>query len=381
MGSALTTKRKSNAKFMFLSAIGIMMVVDSHCWSPLNLFGSFLPYNSFFMPMFIFISGYFNKVDENTDLKKYIFKKTKTLLLPYLVMNFVVFWLSWLIDWFKTGSLPVITVSGLTEIATNTYTTGATISMAFPLWYLPALYVLLVVYAVFKKVFSKRWNSIVMFLIFTLLNIIVVWLSKNTMVIDMAMLPYKCMFFAPFLELGILYREKIEPRFAGLSKGGNIILLASLLMINMVRMMIMPKPYDIAFNDIATLTGFTSPFIVTPMISSLIGILFWVTVADMIGPSFGDNKVINYISENTLWIMGFHMVFFNLLNCILLVVNNYIVTMPAFDPEFFKTTVGYRWEHYAIFRIVYFAVGITGPLLMKLVFDKIKSSPGNKKAA
>jgi hypothetical protein len=101
----------------------------------------------------------------------------------------------------------------------------------------------------------------------------------------------------------------------------------------------------------------------------------------MIGPSFGDNKVINYISENTLWIMGFHMVFFNLLNCILLVVNNYIVTLPAFDPEFFKTTVGYRWEHYAIFRIVYFAVGITGPLLMKLVFDKIKSFPGNKKAA
>ena len=49
-------RSKSNKKFMLLSAIGIFMVVDHHTWTALNLFGDFIPYNSFFMPMFVFIS-------------------------------------------------------------------------------------------------------------------------------------------------------------------------------------------------------------------------------------------------------------------------------------------------------------------------------------
>ena len=59
---------KSNKKFMLLSAIGIFMVVDSHTFTAFNILGDFLPYNSFFMPMFVFISGYFNKVNNSTNL-------------------------------------------------------------------------------------------------------------------------------------------------------------------------------------------------------------------------------------------------------------------------------------------------------------------------
>ena len=68
---------------MVLSAIGILMVVDHHTFTALNLFGDYIPYNSFFMPMFVFISGYFNKVDTSTRLLPYIGKKIRTLLLPF----------------------------------------------------------------------------------------------------------------------------------------------------------------------------------------------------------------------------------------------------------------------------------------------------------
>ena len=46
-------RTKSNKKFMILSAIGIFMVVDSHTFTCFNILGNFMPYNSFFMPIFV----------------------------------------------------------------------------------------------------------------------------------------------------------------------------------------------------------------------------------------------------------------------------------------------------------------------------------------
>ena len=97
-------RTKSNKKFMLLSAIGIFMVVDSHTFTALNFFGDIIPYNSFFMPMFVFISGYFNKVDSSTNLWTYFKKKVKTLLVPYVGMALAAFCIQQLINLYKLGS-------------------------------------------------------------------------------------------------------------------------------------------------------------------------------------------------------------------------------------------------------------------------------------
>ena len=98
-------RSKSNKKFMLLSAISIFMVVDHHTFTALNILGDFIPYNSFFMPMFVFISGYFNKVDGDSKLLPYFGKKVKTLLLPYLGITLIAFALQQLMDWFKSGTV------------------------------------------------------------------------------------------------------------------------------------------------------------------------------------------------------------------------------------------------------------------------------------
>ena len=84
----MTEKRsKSNKKFMLLSAIGIFMVVDHHTFTALNLFGDYIPYNSFFMPMFVFISGYFNKVNSETQVFQYLVKRFKKLIIPCFIIS------------------------------------------------------------------------------------------------------------------------------------------------------------------------------------------------------------------------------------------------------------------------------------------------------
>ena len=65
-------KEKSNKQFMILSAIGIIQVVICHLATDIKLTGYIFPYTSFFIPMFIFISGYFYKVEKENNLAKTI---------------------------------------------------------------------------------------------------------------------------------------------------------------------------------------------------------------------------------------------------------------------------------------------------------------------
>ena len=113
--NSISLPKKTNKKFMVLSAIGIIMVVDLHSNFALNLFNSSVPYTSFFMPMFVFISGYFNKVDDKTDLKAYVRKKIRSLLVPYIAIVFATFWLQWALNCIKFGTLQPITIDDIIE--------------------------------------------------------------------------------------------------------------------------------------------------------------------------------------------------------------------------------------------------------------------------
>lgn len=365
-------RTKSNKKFMVLSAIGILMVVDHHTFTALNLFGSYLPYNSFFMPMFMFISGYFNKVDSSTNLGKYILKKLRTLLFPYFLITLIVLGLQFLMNLFKTGE----TVSyPVTYILERVVTTGAPIMIATPMWFVITLFATLLIYAILKKILGRIWNSYVFLGIFVVLHFLSVYLSKtlDPDTIYWFLLPLKVLFFLPFLELGIIYRDKLEKKHESLPGGAKLGILIGLLLINMARTMYLPLPYDLAFDSIDDLSGFTSPYLVTPLLSSIIGILFWLTLVDIIGKPFYESRFVNYMSCNTFWIMGLHITFFNILNCILMAINENIVELSYFDVEAFRETEWYYWELSPNFKLAYVVIGILGPLGLKLIYDLICS--------
>ena len=356
---------------MLLSAIGIIMVVDSHTWGTFNLFANFFPFNSFFMPMFVLISGYFNRVDKNTNMLKYIKRKFMTLLLPYLVVSVLALIIEWLILCLKTEAMQPFLLDYKAKALLNTFTSGEITTIALPMWFAPMLFAVQVVYGFMKKLLSDHWNSKIALVPFVALNILVVWYAKDHEVPDYLLLPLKVLFFMPFMEMGIIYRDGFEEK---LKKANPLLLLFSLLAINMVRCMIMPNEYDLAFDSMATLTGFTSPYAVTPMISAVVGMLFWLEVVDLIGKPFYNSKIVNSISENTFYIMSFHVIFYNLFNCILFLINK-AFGLKYFDVAAFQESNWYRWEYVSQFKLVYFLVGLLGPVGLMYLYNRFIKAP------
>ena len=367
-------RTKSNKKFMLLSAIGIFMVVDHHTFTAFNLFGDYLPYNSFFMPMFVFVSGYFNKVDSETKLSSYIVKKVKSLLIPYLGLSMAAFIIQQLINILKTGGKVDPLPSGyLSFVAKRIVTVGTYGVMVEPMWFVISLFATLTVYAVLKKYLYKIWNSYVMLAVFIALHMLSVYIAKNNAAdaINSYLVLLKCMFFLPFLEMGSIYKKSIEKKHEALPGGVKLGLMFFLLLVNAVRTLYLPNAYDVAFDSIDSMGGFTSPYIVTPLVSSLVGILFWLTFAELIEKKVSESRFVNFMSCNTFWIMGLHILFFNIFNVVLMAVNNHIVKLSYFDAEAFKDTEWYFWGIGDNIKVFYVLVGILGPLALKCLYDKV----------
>ena len=374
-------RTKSNKKFMILSAIGIFMVVDSHTFTCFNIFGNFLPYNSFFMPMFVFISGYFNKVDSSTKMWPYFIKKVRSLLVPFTGISLTVFGIQQLINWIKLGDeMTPVPPGYFAYVLDRIVTIGSFGAIAEATWFVISLFVTLMVYAILKKLLHRIWNSYIMLAVFVAAHIFVVGLVKNSDPASLTYLlvPLKCMFLMPFLEMGVIYREHIEKKHEGLSAGSKIGLMFALLLVNAVRTLYLPDPHDLAFDRINDLSGLYSPYYVTPIISSIVGILFWLTFVDLIAKPVGESRFVNYMSCNTFWIMGFHILFFNILNCILMLISLHIAAIPYFDVEAFKGSEWYYWEIGNNAKILYVLLGVVGPLFFKWIFDKISSPVRNK---
>ena len=364
-------RSKSNKKFMVLSAIGIFMVVDHHTFTAMNLFGDFIPYNSFFMPMFVFVSGYFNKVDSDTKLLTYTWKKIKSLLFPYLGICLLVLVIQFFMNLFETGAFESFPSGYLLYMLERVVTLGSPFALVTPMWFVITLFSLLLVYALLKKILGKIWNNFIMFALFVALHLASIYLAKtlDPESIYWFLLPLKVFFFLPFLELGIIYRDHLERKHASLKGGGKIAILFALLVFNMIRTIYLPTAYDVAFDTIDEMAGFTSPFIVTPLISSLVGILFWLTIADLIEKSVSGSKFINYMSCNTFWIMGLHIAFFNIFNCILMLICKVVAPLPCFSVETFRETEWYFWEINPNVKLAYVLIGILGPLGVKWIYD------------
>lgn len=304
--------KKSNKQFAILSAIGIVMVVSAHVGSKLNFFVEVFPYNSFFMPLFVFISGYFFKDKSTENIWLYIKKKCKSLLF--------------------------------------------TVEITF---------------LIIRKIQIKIGHNVeyIFLIIFIFLNIISVYIYIYiSFKVNHNFYPFlKIGFFILFFQLGKLYKDKFEKIE---NKIPTIIVILTTFFINLI----MIKLYkNISFSSLYNMGNFANRPSFLPVIVAVTGIWFWLRISKILVPAIGENKIVNNISNHTKEIMTHHILGIYLCHFVLYLFRN-ILNLQGFQTIDFARSYGW-YRYYADtsqIGIVYIIIGIFFPLLLVKIKEIIK---------
>jgi len=282
---------KANKKMMILSAFGILMVVDTHAWTTLSVFSNFFPINSYINPLFIFVSGYFIRIDEETKLIPFLITKFKKLMLPIYGFSAVV----WLVEQipFRKG---IITYDRITfkDFLIFPWTRGYILSMTVPIWFFSGLFAAVLLYAITRKIFYKFWNDILALFLFVLLGALSVWLSREGYNTEQYLFVLKAAFLVQFLQLGRVYRIYLEEKMDAIPAW---IIMTICMCLNAIRQVFLQNGYAVAFNDIMTMSGFTTKYLFLPFVSTVIGLAFFLSMSKVLIPAVGDSKFVNCLSK------------------------------------------------------------------------------------
>ena len=203
------TSQKINPSFRILSAFAIIFVVAGHAdFGVFDIAGMF-PYYSFHVGVFAFVSGYFYREESEANIKNYLLKKAKHLLLPYFGWNLFYGLFTTLLRYLGFGIGNPIT---LKTFFIDPFLGGHQYGLNFAAWFVPVLFIIEVANVFMRKVldiihFKKEW------LIFTfslLAGMVVVWLSIRGSVWGYYRHIGCILFLFPIFQGGQFYKKVLE---------------------------------------------------------------------------------------------------------------------------------------------------------------------------
>ena len=363
--------KKTNKKMMLLSCIGILLVVFGHTNNGLKFGNDIFPIYSFHMVLFVFISGYFyNEKNEDNLFKKdgYIVKKIKKLVITYFIWNLIY---GIIVTIFRLNNI----VSFGKPITFNTFfiepwINGHQYIFNLSAWFILALFLVNIVYIIFRKCLKriKVWDDYVFLFLFFIIALFSVYMAKNIKIREYYPI-IRTGFFMFFYHLGYIYKNKIEGKF----RINTIVYLLTLITINIMLIKIDNRiDYNMALLD------FKNKYLFTPILAGITGVLFFLKISEKLEPICGNNKIINYIGNNTFDIMMHHLFWIFITNLIIFKLVP-ILDLRGFDVEKFRTSIYYFYTA-NIYKIVLFytIIGISIPLIVKYFYEKIIISLNNK---
>lgn len=354
--------KKINYEFLLLQSIGIILVVLGHKGG-LSLFSEWFPIYSFHMPLFIFISGYFYRTNNEEDLKTYIVKKFKSLMIPYFVWNFIYGIIVNILLHYNIVDFG--TSINFRSLFIDPWITGHQFGLNVATWFVPALFIIQIIYVALRKAFTyiKFNNEYFILSILMIIGAIGVAFANKGYTGDKYLTIVRTMFLIPFYQMGYLYKIKLENKY-------NINSIVYFITLFIVQFILFKKYSQLPFSAVFC-NEFNRDNIFLPYLTSITGIMFWLRICKILVSSVGENKITKYIGSNTFTIMTHHQFVFFLMNLFFASTAN-ILNLEGFNFDQFRTNIWYAYDAGdQRFLVFYVIAGVSVPLIVKLYTEKI----------
>ena len=364
--------KTKNQTFQYLKAIAILMVIDDHSATRIGILPNLFPYNSFYMPLFVFISGYFFR---DRGMVNNIKNKTERLLLPYMIWLYLSHVLSYVLDKYNIVHW-YVPLRNVPYSLVNMFTVGPISSIIGAAWFCIMLFWVSILYIFLHKLLMLE--KPVMSYIFLGVSIIAGFVSLQlcmkgyqTSMIRLALL--RAIWFLQFYHMGWMFGKYWEKH---LEKIPVIAVISLCIMINVVLICIYGG--DINFTSTTYMASFHSWWL--PLITSFTGILFWYEVMHFAAKRIGEVKVISYIADNTFTIMCAHLALVTIPN---FYVYAQILRGSTKYPDFpVRAFLDSAWTRYnANTNLIGFFCGLVGSHGLALLINKVMTwlTVGQKK--
>ncbi len=288
-----------NNKINLLKALAILVVVSGHL--EFALIPMFPPY-SFQVILFFFIAGMvFN---EKYGFFEFIKRRAKSLMLPYFLYAAVYLGLTFALApvFGKFWAMPVT----LQNEFLMPFLTGHQIDLISPLWFVPQLFVSLIVYKIFSYIKCSEAVKLTVFFLFALLAVQLGAFRENLYIL----LALRTMFSLLFIHLGYLYKNKVE---------GKINIFTPKIFFSILALQ---SVLWLTNKDFTAMDGIGLSFIlvwgefdnwIVPVLTSITGIWMSLFIIEILYEKIKDWKFLHLIGQNTYHIMANHLLVFNII--------------------------------------------------------------------
>lgn len=356
---------KKNQTFVFIYAICIIMVLDGHTGGRIGILSSIFPYDSFFMPLFVFSSGYFYR---QRSLRNTIIHKAKRLLVPYFLFDMtMVLFVSRITDFlFHTNWHRNISIFSIIRALFDKPTTP----INAPAWFVVMLFWVSISYAIVRSLFPPHTISdyvlTLLFFATGLISLYVCTHHSGQEDVKWYAIRFVCrtLFYTQFYHMGFLFKNHFEVFIKGISR--YPICLACIA-INVVLVLMFGN--KINFYSTFYMKSFNS--IILPLATSITGILFYYEVASFMAETIGENKLVSFVARNTFVIMQVHMLFANIPNFyIYYAIQRGSQSYASFPIDTYINSVWTRYSPNS--NLIGFFCGLIGSLLAAYFLEVIR---------
>lgn len=351
--------------FCILSALAMVMVVAGHAGYNILTIGDLFPYYSFHVPLFMFISGYFYKEEDERHPLLYFQKKVKGLLVPYFIWN-VVYGLTAVVlhrFGFALGG-----DFSLYNLVLEPFISGYQFLYNYAGWFVPALFLIEAANLIMRLILRKMhlYYEILILTASMLVGMAVVWLAIGGHVWGWYKMPGRLLFLYPCFQMGCFYKKKLESH----DRLGN---LPYFVIVFGIQLILNLCCNGLAFSSVWCTSFANGPVI--PYVTIVTGIAFWLRVAKVLAPLVKEDGAVSYLGRHTYTVMMHHVMVFMGIKMVLAAIAAYTSWLTDFDWVQFYGNIDYFYlvKGVETFKFVYLAAGVAVPLLIRYGWEQVKN--------